>query len=193
MVENLFTKKMQKINFHQLLMPSVLDGSKTMTRRVAYNGEIAKPNSGFFIEDKDKGKACLSDGNFIVAKSRYAVDEVVAIAQSYKSLGYDIADLALGAHAGWNNKLYVCAGFMPHQIRITDIKVERLQDISDEDCIKEGVYTQDIWSDIDYCFGNICFENAQEAFRYMLSECCKPKTLWDDNPWVFAYSYELVK
>lgn len=182
---------MQKIYFHKLLMPSVLDGSKSMTRRVAYNGEIANPNSGFITEGKDKGKLVLCDGEHIVAKSRYAVGEVVAIAQSYKSLGYDIA--ALGAHAGWNNKLYVCADLMPSRILFTGIKVERLQDISDEDCIKEGVYTQDVWSDIDYCFGNICFENAKEAFRYLLSECCKPKSLWEDNPWVLAYSFELVK
>lgn len=127
----------------------------------------------------------------VIEKSRYKVGEVVAIAQSYKSLGYDIA--ALGAHAGWNNKLYVSADFMPNRIQFTDIKVERLQDISDEDCVKEGVYTQDIWSNLDYCFGNICFETAQEAFRFMLSECCIPKALWDDNPWVFVYSYKRIK
>ena len=36
-------------------------------------------------------------------------------------------------------KSYACK----HHIKITNVKVERLQDISDEDCLKEGVYRLD--------------------------------------------------
>ena len=47
--------------------------------------------------------------------------------------------MPLKYHKGWNNKMFVISGLMPHQIRITDIKVERLQDITNVDCMREGV------------------------------------------------------
>lgn len=185
---------MKKINFHRLLMPSVLDGTKTMTRRVIPQSTLD--------EYSDYLTTCMLAGvkpTKVIEKSRYKVGEVVAIAQPYKDIiraGVDISEAdvrQLKNMPGWNNKLFVRADLMPSRIQFTDIKVERLQDISDEDCIKEGVYTQDIWFDIDYCFGDICFETAQEAFRYILSECCTPQTLWEDNPLVFCYQYKRVK
>lgn len=181
---------MKKIYFHKHLMPLVENGTKTMTRRII-------PKS-IVDEYSDYLTTCMLAGvkpTKVIEKSRYKVGEVVAIAQPYKDIfppetGTSTFDECFFEHMpGWNNKLYVRADLMPSRIQFTDVKVERLKDISDEDCIKEGVYTQDVWCDIDYCFENICFENAQEAFRYILSECCKPKTLWDDNPWVFAYTY----
>ena len=45
--------------------------------------------------------------------------------------------------AGWSNTMFTKADLMPHHIRITDIKIERLQNISDEDCFKEGIFKWD--------------------------------------------------
>ena len=49
--------------------------------------------------------------------------------------------------------MFVGAKYMPHSIRITDIKVEKLQDISIEDCEKEGIirvsWRQYLKQDID--------------------------------------------
>lgn len=41
--------------------------------------------------------------------------------------------------ASWSNKMFVKAELMPHQIRITGIKCERLYDISEADCLREGI------------------------------------------------------
>ena len=199
---------MRKINFHKLLMPSVLDGSKWMTRRVAYNGDVTNPNSGFYTDGKDKGKLALCDGEHIVAKSRYAVGEVVAIAQPYKDIiraGVDISEAEvrqLKNMPGWINKLFVRADLMPSRIQFTDIKVERLQDISFSDCLKEGVeecrisgYENGHYQHF-FRTPNVSlyeFDNPFTAFQSILWHCCKPKTLWDDNPWVFCYQYKRVK
>ena len=198
---------MQKIMYNERygLEQAVIDGIKTMTRRIAYDEEISNPNWGICLGGKDKGKVYLCDGECVVAKSNFAIGEVVAIAQSYKSLGYDIA--ALGNHAGWKNKFFVCADFMPHQIRITDIRAERLQDISDEDCIKEGVYYHteppkhhelDRYSPWNpsvkpYKFeSNKYFCSAKYAFKYLIDKV-SGKGTWGSNPWVFVYTSELVK
>lgn len=120
---------------------AVLSGTKTMTRRVL----------------KDN----VSLGNWEETQKHlpYKVGEIVAIAQSYKNIYAEkIADFAKHNYhipredaaekfrklhetcAGWNNKMFVKAELMLHHIRITDVKVERLQDISDEDIMREGVW-----------------------------------------------------
>ncbi|MBQ9597205.1 MAG: hypothetical protein IJR34_03010, partial [Bacteroidales bacterium] len=116
---------MQKIMFndHYGLTQAVLDGRKTMTRRIVPNGT---PLGNW--EDTEN-------------KSRYKTGEVVAIAQAYKDalnpLDW-VNKLIYEDEKSWNNKMFVKSELMPHQIRITDIHIERLQDISDEDCLREG-------------------------------------------------------
>ena len=110
--------------------------------------------------------------------------------------------------------MYVHAELMPHRIRITDIKVERLQEISDEDCIKEGISEMyDAWyepqvmetvvgSNVAFVdpFGfddehNEIFRNyptPREAFAALIDRV-SGKGTWKSNPWVFAYTFELVK
>ena len=88
------------------------------------------------------------------------------------------------------------AVLMPHQIRITGIKCERLQDISKEDCMKEGIL-----GDVEYdkyevygLFGNSDdgFDTPREAFASLIDKVSGRGT-WDRNPWVVVYEFELVK
>ena len=98
--------------------------------------------------------------------------------------------------AGWSNKEFVRADLMPHRIRITGIKCERLQDISEEDCMKEGIL-----GDVEYdkyevygLFGNSDdgFDTPREAFASLIDKVSGRGT-WKRNPWVVAYEFELVK
>lgn len=50
-----------------------------------------------------------------------------------------VGDGFMTESAGWTNKMFVRANLMKRHIRITDVKVERLRDISEEDCLKEGI------------------------------------------------------
>jgi hypothetical protein len=98
----------------------------------------------------------------------------------------------LESEPGWTNKMFVRADLMPHRIRITNIKVERLQDISHEDCLKEGIYN---WPNGDtWTYGNswYAFATPQEAFAEMIDKVhCKGT--WNINPYVFVYEFELLK
>ena len=135
---------MKKIMFKDRfgLTKAVLDLFKTMTRRVAYNKPMQYESHVGIVD----GYLVLLDGWQIVAKSAYRIGEEVAIAQNYKDAGLPPSFDCLGPfqpnaenHAGWTNKMFVRADLMPHFIRIKSIKAERLQDISDEDCRKEGI------------------------------------------------------
>ena len=177
---------MKKICFNDKfgLTQAVLDGRKTITRRIVP-----------FTYCKDK-----------IHLSRYKVGEVVAIAQSYETVyheqGLETLDMLVSGwkySKGWRNKLFVCAGFMSHHIRITNLNIERLQDISDEDCLKEGIY-EDSGDDefppsIFYEFeGNKDngFDTPREAFAALIDKV-SGKGTWESNPYVWAYEFELMK
>lgn len=183
------------------LTKAVLDGRKTQTRRII-------PKDFFSLTWYEKNGTLWyenSMGDFIdVRNSKYAlckVGEVIAVAQSYKEClaenPYNRAYFLNGS-AGWNNKMFVAADMMPHQIRITDVRVERLQDISDEDCIKEGVrkVVNENGIYVQYYVGkgdNACsFENPREAFARLINKVSR-KDVWNENPYVFVYDFELVK
>lgn len=129
---------MRKICFSDRygLTEAVLDGRKTMTRRLAFDGLVENPCTGYGLEGKEKDHYLLLDGCRQVAKSTYKFDEYVAIAQRYADCNRAVC---LRESAGWDNKMFVRPDLMPHQIQIINIEVQRLQDISDEDCLKEGM------------------------------------------------------
>lgn len=194
---------MKKIMFNDLygLTEAVLDGRKTQTRRIAYE----KPfkyycNCGFYTEGKDKGKLAINDGNEIVAKSTYKIGEVVAVAQRYSDIPY-IKELhpRINTSGGWLNKMFVKPDLMPHQIMITNIRVERLQYISTDDCMREGILCCHIpWFHDVYSYDATndskrkkwWYQTPIEAYK-MLS--CKLHLHWDANPLVFVYDFKLVK
>ncbi|MBP5723679.1 MAG: hypothetical protein J6X18_08935 [Bacteroidales bacterium] len=208
---------MKKILFNDKfhLTEAVLNGQKTMTRRIV---PIDLHNSTDWraVESGDYIAVETRDGDFIDIRDcgNYSVGEVVAIAQSYSQIedyichkdGYSEV-MVLKQSSGWNNKMFVRAELMPHHIRITDIKVERMQDISDEDCLKEGVgcaampfgyYVKGIElkkpyyeSDTGFTWTHKPFKSPREAFAVLIDKV-SGKGTWENNPWVFVYSFELI-
>ncbi len=199
---------MKKIMFDDKygLTKAVLEGRKTMTRRIiktprtmegkdVYGFSVVKyPRTGVPIEVM----ALDADGaqiNNILPK--YKVGEVVAVAQAYKDTCWTSPVLRLKDKPGWSNKMFVYAGLMPHQVRITHVRVERLQDISDEDCMREGVIEDcpgvqySFPTEIGYC-GQYPFGTPRSAFAALIDKV-SGKGTWASNPWVFVYEFEIVK
>lgn len=163
----------------------------------------------------DENESFIDEGQIL---PKYNVGEVVAVAQSYCSIADELENcnnatcaahyeknvqkaseyISWMEHPGFNNKMFVAADMMIHQIRITDVRVERLQDISDEDCIKEGVrkVVNENGIYVQYYVGkgdNACsFENPREAFAHLINKVSR-KDVWSENPYVFVYDFELVK
>jgi hypothetical protein len=195
---------MKKIMFNDKfgLTMAVLDGRKTQTRRIMKG----KP---LFPSDEIESAGVLGDEVQIIAnggeslitmKLPFRVGEVVAVAQSYKDAINPIDWVSMKLYegtSGWNNKMFVRADLMPHQIRITDVRVERLQDISDEDCMKEGIqtfyYVDCKFPPDGYTFddGKSHFNSLREAFAHLINKVSR-KDVWQENPYVFVYDFELV-
>ena len=170
---------MKKIMFSDKfgLTEAVLSGRKTMTRLICPDGTP------------------LGNWAETVKKSRYQVGEVVAVAQRYRD--FILNPISIPADMGWFNKLFVRADLMPHQIRITNVRVERLQDISDEDCIKEGIWMAENvgFQGVSYWYPNLCnskFKTPREAYAALIDRI-SGKGTFESNPYVFVYEFELIK
>ena len=215
---------MKKIMFNDKfgLTQAVLEGRKTMTRRIikcprTFRGEWV---AGFNIHRRHSDKKivdwpCMYDADereFDMGEilPKYELGEVVAIAQSYMDVdrfhrkGKNAAYLEyldsilpeLKLHPGWTNKMFVKADLMPRHIEFTDRKVERLQDISDEDCLKEGIFKWDAGQkDIPfYSFHNADipdYNDPRDAFAELIDKV-SGKGTWESNPYVFVYEFELI-
>lgn len=213
---------MKKIMFNDKygLTQAVLEGKKTQTRRIVTYPKTChgKDVCGFYVCKRvsdgvvtdvcmyDEDESFIDEGQIL---PKYKIGEVVAVAQSYK----DASNWALVKDcrefegkdpwllAGWNNKMFVKAELMPHQIRITNVRLQRLQDISDEDCLAEGI----IKNATRYCFKenvkqttgdvltfSVNFDTPREAYAALIDKI-SGKGTWKSNPWVWAYTFELVK
>ena len=105
--------------------------------------------------------------------------------------------------AGWTNKMFVKANLLPHHIKITDVKVERLQSISDEDILREGIRKEGYAGGCMYVYnktyirkGNRYVEpiyntTPMRAFASLIYKVCGGE-VWRFNPLVVAYSFELI-
>lgn len=198
---------MKKIMFNDRygLTTAVLEGRKTMTRRAVSE----KLLEAYY--DYDDYVCAVAPGDipctreyeqeFFLRRSLFEVGEVVAVAQSYKNIGL-IAHLY---EPGWWNKMFVRAELMPHHIRITDVRVERLRDITEGDCLREGIYKRDPAPGVPALFAydttqdqdghmlaTTWYTTARGAFSGLIDKV-SGKGTWGDNPWVFVYEFELVK
>ena len=194
---------MKKIMFNDKygLTKAVLNGTKTMTRRIVSDS----------LEIDASVYSCGSTHKkimYILSHSPYKIGDEIAIAQNYKDCGFNPNDFYLGEHfnkvPGWANKMFTKPELMPHRIRVKNVKVERLQDISEEDCLREGIIKRDdlISSNMDdvirYTFEG-SFENhiwmsystPREAFEALINKVSGKET-WFKNPLVFAYEIELI-
>ena len=232
---------MQKIMFNDRygLTQAVLEGKKTMTRRsVKWNifcGGREDTICVVAVKERPDGRRVFTTyntaGNPVgQAVSPYRIGEEVAIAQKYWDLRncdafYEALQKAdptfplecIQDEKGCHNKMFVKAAWMPHRIRINNIKVERLQDISEEDCLEEGIQeyfdgwcvhgigmtipkgkmppiaqTADGKPYYSDRYRDFKFNSPREAFAALIDRISGRGT-WNRNPWVFAYEFKLIK
>lgn len=176
-------KKMKPILFSTPMVQAILDGRKTMTRR------IVKPQPSSGIRKSVFVKSGLEDGHGREIKPRYQPSDILWVRETwckvtldghyapncyqgefyyYKADGREIE--SCGAFEGWRPSI-----FMPREaarifLRVTNVRVERLQDITLENARAEGFDSVKgfitTWNQI---YGN-----------------------WGDNPWIWVYEFERV-
>lgn len=198
---------MKKIMFNDKygLTQAVFAKRKTQTRRIIPSADHKnrRYEGAPKLTNPDGTKSVLAQFSDKRVLSAYAVGEVVAIAQAYKDIP-EFPRLSkqgveeLKQYPGWNNKMFVGPVLMPHHIRITGISVERLQDISDKDCLAEGIKVSPRGNIFSFIFtrgkksvDGVFVDSPRKAYASLIDKV-SGKGTWESNPYVFVYEFELI-
>lgn len=187
---------MKGILFSEPLFPLVVNGTKTQTRRIVNHSPI-----GLYYHS-DLQLCSLWDNEkkrYKEFKPRYKVGETVYLKEPYmpgcyttyyKYLNPEI-DIYMNKNGfKWTNKLFMPESAARYFIEITGVRVEKLQDISEEDCIKEGITKS------EYCFhapGIInSYLTGKDAYSALINNINGKRT-WDSNPYVWVYDFKMLE
>ena len=201
--------KSRPILFSAPMVRALLAGTKTQTRRPLREGAWLDPKEGVI-------RMC-SVGNGVTGFQSVAcpygapgdqlwVREQFAGSIAYERHGYPLRE--------WGNKIWYCADGEPRSgqwtrprpsihmprslsritLELTDVRVERLQDISEADALAEGVTPK--WEPgcsgrLMEAIGGFSFRPAASAYAD-LWEQINGAGSWDANPWVWALSFKRV-
>lgn len=191
---------MRIIRFKQGLTALILQQMKDMTRR-------QKGLPEFEIGET----LAISEAYGYIVRSLEGEQRLKYYARLQRELGVVVPEVL----PSWENKLFVRPDLMIHHIQITDKFQQRLQDISDEDILREGIFHGGVdcrdletgevgdytWLDIvrkkqkDGTYHvNVQHNvnsNIRDAFADMYDHICG-KGSWNANPEVNAYAFKLI-
>lgn len=194
---------MSIIRFTLALTQLVIEGKKDMTRRLTTDRRQYEVGE----------KVALAEAYGFIWRELNAIpDKQIAYMRRLRSvLNVEHPSII----PAWENKLFVRPELMRYQIEITGKRTEHLQDISDEDILREGVFhgmcssrnietgeTGDYtWLDIKrkklpngHYHVNIkhnIHSNIRECFIEMIKHICGKGT-WEQNPEVYVYTFKLI-
>lgn len=212
---------MKSILMKPHLVAQTFAGNKTQTRRVikklnSSHRFYGATLDGYYFSTVDK-EGC-TDFKKTLVKPKYSVGETIYVKEAFEiisSYSHNMSHFQIETrypdkssldHIVTNEKFekYYDKGckkysplFMPEIfarlfLKIKDVRVERLQDISEEDAIEEGVERFSDGTYKDYTpGGNTGVTTARQSFRTLWESIHgeDPLQNWDANPWVFVYDF----
>lgn len=192
------------IIFNVPMVRAILDGRKTMTRRVLkpqpdtskisppFHPEARGERAWVFMARDDFPGHSYATADFSVPYApgdRLWVRETWGLGLSghgdcprYRStMDYKCGDKIKSPHEGpfkWRPSIFMPRWASRITLEVTEVKVERLQDISEDDAKAEGAPA---WT------------GAQQSYRtgfYQIWRSIYGEGAWADNPWVVVISFE---
>jgi len=210
---------MKSIIFSTPMICAILEGKKTQTRRVIKNAPkldcrydgifYGKDGDGsYYLEYLHNGKP--TEKYYSLGKPRYKVGDILWVRETwhleidlesdnfsyvYKADGEDYSDCKLlsGKPFVWKPSIHMPREAARLFLKITGVRVERLQNISEADCLNEGIYQMNV----DVCYSwekaKHCYLSPKSAFIALWNSInAKRGYPFDSGVWVWVYEFERV-
>lgn len=184
---------MKPILFNTEMVRAILEGRKTVTRRVVKSGHLRVLDSPYHKEHPDVpdktllGKLCLppyQPGDTLWVRETWAK----SMAGTFM---YQADDKAIMVER-WRPSIHMPREAARLFLRVTGVRVERLKDIDGHGILKEGIDN----GKSNPAMGTR-WENMQSmAFAELWNSTLKPADLplygWAANPWVWVIEFERI-
>ena len=197
------------ILFNTEMVQAILAGRKTQTRRIIKldTGQliadtVEQISSNYFFFKKDNEAVAGRNSKYQIDDILWVRETFVFIERKNKNFYRADNDSSMKLFSGWKPSL-----FMPKEaarifLKVTNVRCERLQDISEEDAIAEGIIKCFVGNPTD-------FENSKmrvyrsskleegnvfaiDAFKELWQSINAKKHPWKSNPWVWVYDFEVI-
>lgn len=177
-----------QILFNTEMVRAILDGRKTVTRR------LVKPQTTDRITcGQKKVAAPYQPGDILYVRETWSE---LSSGYEYKADGENIDHL--GNVIKWHPSIHMPKEAARIFLKVKDVRVERLQDITEEQAEKEGFqagsyeFKGAVWGQEDTEEWT-----AVEEFRELWNSTIKKSDLdrygWNANPWVWVIEFERIK
>ncbi len=185
------------IIFSTPMVKAILDGRKTQTRRVVkpqahhYNPDLLQPQILYPCKegepwgdiDKPVRNSYGLKGSRLWVKETFCHHKKGKVDFIYKS--NNNGDKA--KKIKWKPSIHMPRTAARIFLEITDIKIERLQDISEEDAKAEGVI---LFHQHTSTLCEQLFSNHIKAYAHLWCSIQKSEDAWIDNPWVWVINFK---
>lgn len=194
------------ILFNTEMVRAILDGRKTCTRRIVrppyfVDGDENDKRSLITLRTATKNSSLYRQiGQMPYPDAPYRMCDILYVRETwYKGLERyiyraDYSDTEKFYRDGkeiemkWHPSLHMPKEAARIWLRVTDVRVERLQEITGQDVLKEGLNSH-VHPQASYFDGN-----QREMFEKLWNSTIKKSDLdrygWDANPWVWVISFE---
>lgn len=175
------------IIFSAPMVRAILDGHKTQTRRILKHRaleciEVARLEPSFAADPENNFSPYGYAGDYLwVRETWQSLGEHDHLSPSYIPVGSDLQYPA--TYDGWESRRRPSI-YMPHwasriTLKITNLRIERLQDISGKDAVAEGVRSRD---------NRIAQSEYKDLWQFI-----NGTDSWDANPWVWVIEFKRIK
>ena len=213
--------KDKPIIFSAPMIRAMLDGRKTQTRRVLKD---APKGAGWHCDPSPSGLRWVADGgipsmpvrlpwrvcdrlwgreacgrrvaSFLGIEATNGVEEAF-----YAADGEEIVnEHGFNIFPWWKGKGACSPIHMPRwasrlTLTVTEVRVQRLQEISEEDAIAEGLFQHQISKVWAWASGNMCFSTPRQTYEALWGKLhgIHSPDGWDANPWVAALTFTVER
>lgn len=199
-------KTFKPILFSTGMVQAILEGRKTQTRRIikvkGELGEIEHCNDGLYVNKTGKL------GNQFVVKSKYVKGDILWVRETWKDSPKQATWQEYSYKANYHPALaeltkWKPSIFMPKQaarlfLEVIDVKVERLNNISQIDAEREGIYISDVdpMNPLAYLYtyngSKKAFFSTKDGFEH-LWKSINGENSWSANPFVWVYEFKVIE